>query len=234
MDHVVWWVSRLAFYFGMAAVVGFAGGPLLAHFGITSPMVGFALFALGGLLGIAALIAGVAATVHGDGYGIGLVAGTLVTVAFVMVAASGRRYPPINDITTDTVSPPQFMRAPSLAGNGGRDMTYVRAAFAPQQQAAYPDLTPLAINAAPDEVFKRVEAAARRMPDWEITRDDAAGRAIEGVATSRVFRFKDDFVIEVRPQDNASTVQMRSRSRDGKGDVGANAARIRAFFAALR
>jgi uncharacterized protein DUF1499 len=29
-------------------------------------------------------------------------------------------------------------------------------------------------------------------------------------------------------------VQMRSKSRDGKGDVGANAARIRAFFNRLK
>lgn len=231
MDHAVWWVSRLAFYFGMAAVMGFAGGPLLAHFRITSPIAGFALFGLGGLLGIAALIAGVAAAVHGDGYGMGLVAGALVTVVFVMLAAPGRRYPPINDITTDTINPPQFVRAPSLTG---RDMTYVRDAFAPQQQAAYPDLRPLTINAVADGVFKQVEAAARRMPGWEITRDDAAARAIEGVATSRLFRFKDDFVIEVRPRDNDSTVQMRSRSRDGKGDIGANAARIMAFFGTLR
>ncbi len=57
-------------------------------------------------------------------------------------------------------------------------------------------------------------------------------RKIEGVDTSWLFRFKDDFVIEVRPDGaDGSLVHMRSKSRDGKGDVGANAKRIRAFFA---
>jgi uncharacterized protein (DUF1499 family) len=56
----------------------------------------------------------------------------------------------------------------------------------------------------------------------------------EGFSTSRLFRFKDDFVIEVRPYETGSIVQMRSKSRVGRGDVGANAARIETFFAKLR
>ena len=42
------------------------------------------------------------------------------------------------------------------------------------------------------------------------------------------------FVIEVRPGDHGSVVAMRSKSRDGKGDIGANAKRIEALFAQLR
>jgi hypothetical protein len=42
-------------------------------------------------------------------------------------------------------------------------------------------------------------------------------------------------VVEVRPRDDGgSTVAMRSKSRLGKGDLGANARRIRAFLADLR
>lgn len=231
MDQAAGWGSRLALFLGTAALLAFVGGPLLAHFGIASPMAGFGLFALGGLLGIAAVIAGLAAAWRGHGLGTGLVAGALVTAVFVTVALPGRRFPSINDITTDTANPPQFVKAQSLPGNAGRDMAYPQSAFASQQQAAYPDLRPLPLHAAADEVFKRVEATARWMPGWEITRDDAAAHTIEGIATSRLFRFKDDFVIEVRAQDDASIVQMRSKSRDGKGDIGANAARIRAFFA---
>jgi uncharacterized protein (DUF1499 family) len=152
---------------------------------------------------------------------------------FLTVAAPGRKFPPINDITTDTINPPQFVRAPSIGSNAGRDMGYAGAALAAQQQAGYANLAPLRLTAPPDEAFTQVEAAAQRMPGWEITRDDPAARAIEGVASSRLFRFKDDFVIEVRAQDDSSLVQMRSKSRDGKGDLGANAARINAFFATL-
>jgi uncharacterized protein (DUF1499 family) len=49
-----------------------------------------------------------------------------------------------------------------------------------------------------------------------------------------LFHFKDDFVIEVRPSDGGgSRIEMRSKSRDGISDFGANARRIRAFFAML-
>jgi uncharacterized protein (DUF1499 family) len=142
--------------------------------------------------------------------------------------------PPINDITTDMSSPPQFVKAGTLSANQGRDMKYPGNSFADQQRAGYPDLAPLQLNVPPAEAFKRVEAAAKQMPAWEITRVDAAAYALEGTATTRLFRFQDDFVVEVRPQASGSVVQMRSKSRDGKGDVGANAARIRAFFANLR
>ena len=83
-------------------------------------------------------------------------------------------------------------------------------------------------------IASRVEAAAKQMPNWEILRSDPGAHVLEGVATSSLFRFKDDFVVEVRAQDNGSVVQMRSKSRDGKGDIGANAARIKAFFAKLQ
>src|SRR5262249_18999156 len=136
--------------------------------------------------------------------------------------------------TTDTANPPQFVKALLLPANQGRDMGYPAASFAEQQRAGYPDLGPFKLAMPPDEAFKRVEVTAERMPDWEIIRDDASARALEGVSSTRLFRFHDDFVIEVRPLDDGSVVQMRSKSRDGKGDVGANAARIKAFFEKLK
>jgi uncharacterized protein (DUF1499 family) len=49
-----------------------------------------------------------------------------------------------------------------------------------------------------------------------------------------VFNFRDDFVIRIRPQRSGTRVDMRSRSREGKTDLGVNAARIRAFLGELR
>jgi len=226
------WAQRL----GIAAIVGSIAGPLLAHFALLAPMGGFLLFDLGGLLGIAAVIVGVVAAARG-GAGLarsGLASGGLVSVVFLAAALPAGRFPPINDISTDTAQPPEFVTAGTLAANRGRDLRYAGAALAERQRASYPDLGPLFLPVPPDDAFRRVEAAARNMPDWEITRDDPGRHALEGVATSRLFRFRDDFVIEVRPQDSGSAVHMRSKSRDGKGDIGANAARIRAFWARLR
>lgn len=223
------WATRL----GIGAVVAFIAGPALAHFRVLPALGGFGLFALGGLLGIVATVLGIIGAVRGGGVSVGLVCGAVITVVFLLVAAPGGKVPRINDITTDTTNPPQFVAAGSIAANQGRDMKYPGPSFAEQQRAGYPDLAPLQLAAAPDDVYKRVEATAQQMPNWQITRSDAAAHALEGVDTTWLFRFKDDFVIEVRPQNSGSLVQMRSKSRDGKGDIGANAARIKAFFAQL-
>ena len=56
---------------------------------------------------------------------------------------------------------------------------------------------------------------------------------LEVVATTRLMHFKDDVAVEVRPEGTGSSVHMRSKSRVGKGDLGANAKRIRMFLSEL-
>jgi uncharacterized protein (DUF1499 family) len=228
--------GRFTMFLGIAATAGLVGAPLLTRYNVIPPLAGFGAFALGGLLGLLTLVLGLIAAVRRGVVSAGpvLVGGLLLTGVFMAVALPARSYPRINDITTDIANPPQFVIAGSLPGNQGRDMRYPGAEFAEQQRAGYPTLAALKVNAPPDQVFQRVVTVAREMPTWEITRNDAATRALEGVATSKWFRFKDDFVIEVRPDNGGSIVQMRSKSRIGKGDVGANAARIAAFFAKLQ
>jgi uncharacterized protein (DUF1499 family) len=113
-------------------------------------------------------------------------------------------------------------------------MAYPGEEFARQQREGYGEIAPLPLALPPAETFKRVAAAARSMNGWVITREDPSALAVEGYDTSRLFRFKDDFVIEIRDSNGQSIVQMRSKSRDGKGDVGANAKRIRTFLARLK
>jgi uncharacterized protein (DUF1499 family) len=217
------------------SIAAFIAGPLIAFLGISSPLIGFYTFGLGGLLGIVTLLVSLVAAFRG-GIGaaaVGLGLGGVVTLVFLLLAVPARSFPPINDITTDTATPPQFVQATSLPDNAGRDMTYPGEHFAQQQIAGYPDLRGLRLDQSPQEVFERVIQTAREMPLWEITRTDSSAFALEGFATSRLFHFRDDFVIEVRPAEGGSVVHMRSKSRDGRGDVGANAARIKGFFAKL-
>ena len=210
-------------------------GPLAAHLGLVSPLVGFAVMALGLLLAIVSLVSGTIAVVRSGGGGAAraMLPGALVVgvIALVLVAGGGGGHPRINDITTDVASPPRFVHAPSLPANHGRDMGYPGASFAEQQQAGYGEIEALALPAPPPEAFARVQKAAHAMPGWEITREDAEALALEGTEASWVFGFVDDFVIEVRPAEGGSAVHMRSKSRDGQGDLGVNAARIETFFA---
>jgi uncharacterized protein (DUF1499 family) len=142
-------------------------------------------------------------------------------------------YPEINDITTDYENPPAFVKPP---GRSADSMKYDRAKFEPVQSKEYPKLDPLRLDEKPDDAFAKVNAAAHTMPGWLIVYIDPATRTIEGLQLSNLFRFCDDFVIEVRPgpDGNSSLVEMRSRSRDGTGDFGVNYDRIKKFFAMLK
>ena len=143
-----------------------------------------------------------------------------------------RALPPIHDITTDTERPPQFVAilplraaAPNPAAYGGPDV-------ARAQAGAYPDLRTHRMDASPADAFKRALQAARDM-GWEIVAADAAAGRIEATDTTFWFGFKDDVVIRVEADGAGSRVDVRSVSRVGVGDVGANAKRIRAYLQRL-
>ena len=60
-----------------------------------------------------------------------------------------------------------------------------------------------------------------------------AGR-IEASDRTFWFGFTDDVVVRVRADDGGSRIDVRSTSRVGVGDMGTNAARVRAYLAELR
>ena len=69
---------------------------------------------------------------------------------------------------------------------------------------------------------------------WEIVASNAAIGVIEATATTTLFGFKDDVIIRLTAANGGTRVDMRSASRAGVSDLGANAARIEAYFAALK
>lgn len=145
-----------------------------------------------------------------------------------------QQVPPIHDITTDTSNPPAFVAVLPLRAGAANPPEYAGEEVAALQRAAYPDLMPLELAASRDAVFAaalQVVAAS----GWELVDADAAAGRIEAVAVTRWFGFRDDVVIRIQPGRSASTlVDVRSKSRVGRSDIGTNAARIRAFLSALR
>ena len=231
--------GRLSTWLGRLAVLAVLVGPAISHFELVPPLGGFGVFAVGLLLALLCLLVGVVALILGPAgtrspTGGGMLPAIVVLLAVYVASGAGQNPPRINDITTDTVNPPLFVHAQMLPENAGRDMAYPGADFARQQQEGYGEIPPLPLPMPADEAFKRVAAAARSTPGWVITREDPGARALEGYDTSQLFRFKDDFVIEVRDANGQSLVEMRSKSRNGKGDVGVNAKRIRTFLAGLK
>ncbi len=226
--------SRTLDRLGLGATALLLIGPLLAWLRLVPPLVGFALFALGGLLVLLVTVLAVTRALRGRGFGRGAtLAAPIAAALFVATALRGGAGPMINDFTTDLGDPPAFKQAAAEPANAGRDLAYP-ADYAAEQRTCCADLAPARLAVPPPQAFALVESVAAATPDWRITRRDPAAGELEAVATTAVFGFQDDIVIRVRPDPaGGSRVDMRSKSRDGKGDRGANAARIRAFQGAL-
>jgi uncharacterized protein (DUF1499 family) len=233
----------LSFLDALLAVLAVLVGSLGAHFDLIAPLIGFQIFLLGFLLSVLAVLTGILGLIRtasakrraGLPRAItGTILGLIIAVPILMIINNVRKYPPINDITTDVDNPPEFVHATALPANRGRDMKYDRARYAALQQKGYGTVAPLKLDAPPDAVFAKVRVMAAAIPIWRVTYTNPQTKTLEGVATSRLFRFKDDFVVQVRPSGNgASLVEMRSKSRDGVGDLGTNYHRIERFFARL-
>jgi len=150
---------------------------------------------------------------------IGLLAGLPVLVMGLGWEYATRTTPPINDISTDTADPPVFWETPTP--------TDYPVANAEPQKAAYPRVVPLDLAVSGDEAFE-LAAELVRERGWEILSED--GIQIEAVATSFLYGFKDEVAIRVTETETGARVDLRSRSRLGQIDRGANARRITKFL----
>mgnify|MGYP003387271280 CR=1 FL=1 len=156
--------------------------------------------------------------------------------------------PPIHDISTDWKDPPQFSDATmQLRGSDANPIEHPWTVFPKSekyrelegksyedvQKWAYPDVVPIVVDSAADIAYSKALDAAHKI-GLAITIANAGHGQIEGVATSFWYAFKDDVAIRVRAKDGGGAiVDLRSVSRVGVSDLGANAARIRAFRTAL-
>lgn len=86
----------------------------------------------------------------------------------------------------------------------------------------------------PKQISLLVAARVAKAQGWEIITLNTEKRIIQAVATTKLLRFKDDVIIKVDQVEDKAIVQMRSKSRLGRGDLGANATRILNYFNALR
>ena len=219
-------------YVGLLAGLAVFVGPALAWLRVVPALVGFYTFMLGGIVSVVAGLTALINSARGRGFGFGRTLAILAAMVFGFAAFGAGNASMINDFTTNLDDPPTFRNAATLPGNAGRDLAYP-VAFAETQRACCADLHPVRLDSAPPETLRRAEQVAGGMPHWTVTKVDADAGTIEAIAESVVFGFRDDIVIRVRPDRDGSVVDVRSKSRQGRGDMGANAARIRAYVATL-
>ena len=237
------WCS-LGSWIVIAGLVVAAAAILGARVQLLAPLSAFFTFGLAVLacmLGIVLLAVGLALTRGSGGaspaarawilFG---AAAALLLMVFLSRPQAGD-IPPIHDISTDIGNPPAFserMRALREAGGARNPPDYDGKSVGQAQRQAYPDIETLSLDHSSEQVFMLAQQVARQI-GWEIVDTDPDTGRIEAVDTTRWFRFKDDIVIRITARGYTTYVDVRSKSRVGMSDMGANATRIRLFLDTL-
>ncbi|NUM89086.1 MAG: DUF1499 domain-containing protein, partial [Bdellovibrionales bacterium] len=174
-------------------------------------------------------------------------AAALGGVAYVLLPA---REHSINDVTTDTKTPPSFLAKVHAAtiDHGAEllqdlpvvDRSY-HAEFAARQAGLYPDIRAIRVRtkeARPvfDLILQQME---REVPGLKIVASDPEKLLIEATGETGFFRLVADVAIRLTPAnpkdpDPAVVVDVRSRGRVGPHDLGVSVARIREVSRGIR
>jgi uncharacterized protein (DUF1499 family) len=158
----------------------------------------------------------------------------------VFVASS---VPAIHNISTDIVDPPQFRTIADLRGVGTNPLEYriEGGNLGEIQRNAYPDIKTITADIDIASAFDKAVSIAENLGwdivdksvDWKtVSKNEAKETIIEATQTTTLWQFKDDIVIRLRSNSqtpNTTYIDLRSVSRIGQSDLGANAKRIQRF-----
>jgi fatty-acyl-CoA synthase len=178
------------------------------------------------------------------------------------LGAQANSLPPLHDIQTDWADPIQFsadlmaareaqgetnpvLDAPTVPdyaearwpGTAGRLVSEVQEEAEAKEGSdgtVYPALESIYFSQSPADVAATAEQIMTKR-GWAIVSNQASGDTvqIEATATSGWFGFKDDVAVRVRSADGATEVDIRSTSRVGLSDLGANSTRVHALMVEL-
>lgn len=242
MNAHVWTrrVSGFAFWLAIAAIVVAVIGTTLARYDVIGKIPGFMAFVYMAMVCGAAAAIGLIALLMNWRTGwpsgrkalLGMLIGAAGFSALVLLRSSAANFPAIHDITTDLENLPTFtalavpednLRGVDTAENWQR-----------LHREGYGELSGIMLDQTPAAIVAKAEDLARKR-GWTIAAADREEGRLEAVAYASYLRFEDVVVLRVSDAGGGkSRVDMRSVSRVGVSDLGANAARIREFLAALQ
>src|SRR5713101_5109668 len=203
------------------ALATFAGALAIAGIALLVAMAAFIVIWMEGLAGMGAALSAMAIS--------------LALLAYpAYFGLKAYRLPWIYDITTDPIDPPRYEALARLRVRDANPITYAGLYAAEQQRAAYPDIGPLGTNATAQAAYDAALAVVNKRK-WRVVdaRTPQAGRRegrIEAVARTAIMGFRDDVVVRIRAEPDGARIDVRSSSRYGSFDFGANAARIRSLI----
>ncbi|MFY9656359.1 MAG: DUF1499 domain-containing protein [Methylocystis sp.] len=238
LSQAALWSRRLGLF--AAVVAGLAVVLLRLH--VLDPVA--ALTTLGAAVAIAlgALLLFVAACVtiwRSGARGLGIALGGLFFIAATLaypsyLAFQALRLPKLADVSTDITDPPDFSRsAAALTARGGVAHPNPSPEARAGQRAAYPDVEPIVLDIDVDDaiplVLRSASARGWRLVDQRAPSPRTGEAHLDFLDASRILAFEVDVTVRLRPLPGQTRIDVRSASRYGRHDFGANAHRIQAF-----
>ncbi len=187
----------------------------------------------GTAVGMASLLIGKVRSQWAGTLSLSLIVAAAVASTALFWAARGRSAPQIHDVSTDTDHPPVFVAVLPLRASAPDKGVYPGQAVAKLQHEAYPDVKPLELPLPPEAAFARARDVALDM-GWDLVAGDPSAGRLEATDSTFWFGFTDAIVVRITPTASGSRIDVRSASRVGRSDLGANAKRIRAYLAQLQ
>lgn len=166
----------------------------------------------------------------------GLVVAAVPVAALMLQAKKAKDVPFIHNITTDVADAPRFYEVAKIRTDKDNPHHFDSAqkigdtgTLGELQLKAYPKVRTLITDMPVAEALAKSEAIAKSL-GWEIVSVDPDLGVVEATETTALWGFKDDVVVRVRSENGQTEVDLRSVSRFGGSDLGANAARIQTFL----
>lgn len=242
-SQVALWSRSVAVFAATVAILSV----LLVRLRIVEPVSALAsLGAAVALALVALLLVGAASVViwrsgrRGVGAAFGGAIIALLTLAYpAYLAFEAVRLPVLSEISTDIANPPYFSlsRAAYDAREGFQPKGLPQKARV-SQRSAYPDVEPIVVDLDADEAFALVLKTAKAIGWKVVDRRPPGGRTGEGHADfldkSLIMGLDEDVTVRLKPLPGQTRIDLRSASRYGRHDFGANAKRIMAFAEELQ
>jgi uncharacterized protein (DUF1499 family) len=238
IDERRWWAKAILVG-GVVAVCCVLVGAIGGRIGLWPYGTGFTFLTGGAVLSVMGLFLGIIAYVvclrkglraERSGMLIGILLSAMILAQLGIQYSAVTSVPVIHNISTDTVEPPAFNKLVAIReAEGANPLAYDAEVLAEQQQAAYPEVKTLVSSQPTNVLFNQAMLVLQDL-GLEIVNEDTAAGVIEATATTFWFGFKDDVVVRIRSTVDGSIVDVRSVSRVGQSDLGANAKRIRAIL----
>jgi uncharacterized protein (DUF1499 family) len=235
MSRLAIWARRIALFSLAATLLAI----VIVRSGMLEIVPALATFAGALSLAVVAILLAIAAGaviwkegIDGLGHAVTALLIGLAIIAYpTFLGLRAYKLPAIYDITTDPIDPPKFDAIARLRPRDANDIRYAGLYTAELQHAAYSDIEPDATDSTPQEAFdaalavitKRKWRVVDARPPQPSARRDGI---IEAVARTPLLGFRDDVVVRVRATTEGARIDVRSASRYGTHDFGANARRV--------